>query len=479
MRLIKLFAFFAIAFGFTACKTSKITSPKPLAVVPTKDQLAWHELETYAFIHFTTNTFTGKEWGYGDESPSIVNPTDMNTDQWVKTIKDAGLKAVILTCKHHDGFVLWPSKYTNHSIAASPYKNGKGDIVKEVSEACKKYGLKFGVYLSPWDRNRADYGSPSYVEYYRNQLKELFAAYGPIFEMWFDGANGGDGYYGGSREMRKINGKTYYDWPKTIELVRGLEPKILFFSDAGPEIRWVGNERGIAGRTNWNTISRDTLYAGKGGIEELLNTGHENGKDWVPAEVDVSIRPGWFYHAEEDAKVKTPEQLFDIYMTSVGRGSNLLLNIPPDRRGQIHEIDVKNLLEWRKLLNERFANNLALHKKVKANDTFNKKQKAQNLTDGDNKTYWAASKNTCEIEVDLGKTTNINFVEISEYIAWGQRVKAFEVDVFENGKWKNVAKETTIGYKRIIKIPTTKASKIRLRITDAKAEVILSELKAF
>ena len=479
MRLIKLFAFFAIAFGFTACKTSKITSPKPLAVVPTKDQLAWHELETYAFIHFTTNTFTGKEWGYGDESPSIVNPTDMNTDQWVKTIKDAGLKAVILTCKHHDGFVLWPSKYTNHSIAASPYKNGKGDIVKEVSEACKKYGLKFGVYLSPWDRNRADYGSPSYVEYYRNQLKELFAAYGPIFEMWFDGANGGDGYYGGSREMRKINGKTYYDWPKTIELVRGLEPKILFFSDAGPEIRWVGNERGIAGRTNWNTISRDTLYAGKGGIEELLNTGHENGKDWVPAEVDVSIRPGWFYHAEEDAKVKTPEQLFDIYMTSVGRGSNLLLNIPPDRRGQIHEIDVKNLLEWRKLLNERFANNLALHKKVKATDAFKKKQKAQNLTDGDNKTYWAASKNTCKIEVDLGKTTNINFVEISEYIALGQRVKAFEVDVFENGKWKNVAKETTIGYKRILKIEPTDSNKVRIKITDAKAEVILSEVKVF
>ena len=479
MRLIKLFALLALTMFFASCKTTKISSPKPLTVVPTKDQLAWHELETYAFIHFTTNTFTGKEWGYGDESPPIVNPTDMNTDQWVKTIKDAGLKAVILTCKHHDGFVLWPSKYTNHSIAASPYKNGKGDIVKEVSEACKKYGLKFGVYLSPWDRNRSDYGSPSYVEYYRNQLKELFAAYGPIFEMWFDGANGGDGYYGGSKEIRKINGKTFYDWPKTIELVRGLEPKILFFSDAGPEIRWVGNERGIAGRTNWNTISRDTLFAGKAGIEELLNTGHENGKDWVPAEVDVSIRPGWFYHAEEDAKVKTPEQLFDIYMTSVGRGSNLLLNIPPDRRGQIHEIDVKNLLEWRKLLNERFANNIALHKKIKATNAFNKKQKARNLTDGDNKTYWAASKNNCELELDLGKTEIINFVEISEYIALGQRVKAFEIDVFEDGKWKNVAKETTIGYKRILKIEPIKSNKIRIRITDAKAEVILNEVKVF
>jgi alpha-L-fucosidase len=479
MRFLKHLALGLATVVTFSCKTSKIMSPKPLTVVPSKDQLAWHELETYAFIHFTTNTFTGKEWGYGDESPSIFNPTDMNVDQWVKTIKDAGLKAVILTCKHHDGFVLWPSKYTQHSVAASPYKNGKGDVVKEVSEACKKYGLKFGVYLSPWDRNRADYGSPSYVEYYRNQLKELFATYGPIFEMWFDGANGGDGYYGDNREMRKINGKTFYDWPKTIELVRGLEPKILFFSDAGPEIRWVGNERGVAGRTNWNTISKDTLYAGKAGIEGLLNTGHENGKDWVPAEVDVSIRPGWFYHAEEDAKVKTPEQLFDIYMTSVGRGSNLLLNIPPDRRGQIHEIDVKNLLEWRKLLNERFAKNLALNKMTKASMPFNKKQKTQNLTDGDNGTFWAASKNTCEIEVDLGQNELINFIEISEYIALGQRVKSFEVDVFENGNWKNVAKETTIGYKRILKIEASNSSKIRIRITDAKAEVILREIKAF
>ena len=470
-----------VIIGFLAfsCKTSKISAPKPVLPVPTANQLAWHELETYAFIHFTTNTFTGKEWGYGDESPSIVNPSEMNTDQWVKTIKDAGLKAVILTCKHHDGFVLWPSKYTNHSIAASPYKNGKGDIVKEVSEACKKYGLKFGVYLSPWDRNRADYGQASYVEYYRNQLKELFAAYGPIFEMWFDGANGGDGYYGGSKEKRKINGRTFYDWPKTIEMVRDLEPRILFFSDAGPEIRWVGNESGIAGRTNWNTISRDTLYAGKAGIEGLLNIGAENGKDWVPAEVDVSIRPGWFYHKEEDEKVKSPEKLFEIYLTSVGRGSNLLLNIPPDRRGLIHENDVKSLIEWRKLLNERFANNLAQGKKVVAANSFNKKQNAQNLTDGNNKTYWASSKSATNIEIDLGQNQKINFIELSEYIALGQRVKTFEVEIWENGNWKNVAKETTIGYKRILKIEPVLTDKIRIKILDAKAEVVLSEVKVF
>ncbi|MCP9767946.1 glycoside hydrolase family 29 [Lacihabitans sp. LS3-19] len=481
MKLFKITLTALVFSSLFSCKTSQIKSPAPIYPIPTTDQLAWHELETYAFIHFTTNTFTGKEWGYGDESPSIVNPTDMNVDQWVKTIKDAGLKAVILTCKHHDGFVLWPSKYTDHSIAASPYKNGKGDIVKEVSEACKKYSLKFGVYLSPWDRNRADYGSPSYVEYYRNQLKELFAAYGPIFEMWFDGANGGDGYYGGSKEKRKINGRSYYDWPKTIELVRDLEPKILFFSDAGPEIRWVGNERGVAGRTNWNSISRDTLYAGKAGIEGLLNTGHEKGKDWVPAEVDVSIRPGWFYHKEEDDKVKTPEKLFEIYMTSVGRGSNLLLNIPPDRRGQVHENDVKSLLEWRKMLNEKFSNNLAANAKVTVNSIFNKNTKAQNLCDGDTKTYWAAAENTnsAVVELDLGKTQVVNFVEIQEYIALGQRVKSFALDVWKNNEWKQVAQETTIGYKRIVEIEKTQTSKIRIRILDAKAAVVLSEVKVW
>lgn len=477
----KLSLIFAATFTIYSCKTSILSSPKPLAVTPSKEQLAWQELEIYAFIHFTTNTFTGKEWGYGDESPSIFNPTDMDVDQWVRTIKDAGLKAVILTCKHHDGFVLWPSKYTQHSVASSPYKDRKGDVVKEVSDACKKYGLKFGIYLSPWDRNRADYGSPSYIEYYRNQLKELFAAYGPVFEMWLDGANGGDGYYGGSKEIRKINGKTYYDWPKTIELVRGLNANILFFSDAGPEIRWVGNERGVAGRTNWNTLNIDTIYAGKAGIEGLLNTGEENGKYWVPAEVDVSIRPGWFYHAEEDDKVKTPEKLFEIYLTSVGRGSNLLLNIPPDRRGKIHENDVKSLLEWRKMLNDKFSNNLASDAKVNVTSVFNSKTKGQNLCDGNTKTYWASSKNTKEavVELNLRQSKDVSFVEIQEYIALGQRVKSFAIDVWKDNTWLELAKETTIGYKRIVQINTSNTSKVRIRILDSKAEVILSEVKVW
>lgn len=470
-----------VLFVALACSTKQSKEPEPVLPVPTQAQLDWHDLEQYAFIHFTTNTFTGKEWGYGDESPEIFNPTDMNVDQWVSTIKDAGLKAVILTCKHHDGFVLWPSKFTEHSVANSPYKNGKGDVVKEVAQACKKYNLKFGVYLSPWDRNRADYGSQSYVEYYRNQLKEIFDNYGPIFEMWFDGANGGDGYYGGANEKRSIEGREYYDWPTTIELVRGMEPNILFFSDAGPEIRWVGNERGVAGETNWNNISTDTLYAGQAGITDLLNSGSENGANWVPAEVDVSIRPGWFYHAEEDSLVKSPERLFEIYMTSVGRGSNLLLNIPPDRRGQIHENDVASLKGWKKLLEERFGNNLAYGSKVTASSTFNKNLSPEKITDNSTKSYWAAEEgeNTAEIELEMDVIHTIKYVQLQEYIALGQRVKSFAIDVWDRNYWKEVANESTIGYKRIVEIEPIETQKVRVRILDAKACPTIAEIAVF
>src|SRR5688572_4672911 len=346
-------------------------------------------MEMNAFVHFSLNTFTGKEWGYGDEKPSIFNPSSFDPDQWVDAFKNAGFKGVILTCKHHDGFCLWPTKYSEHSVKNSPFKNGQGDVVKELSEACKRKGLKFGIYLSPWDRNRADYGSPAYVDYYRNQLKELFAQYGPVFEMWFDGANGGDGYYGGANEKRRIDGSSYYDWPTTLRMVKEFEPDVIFFSDAGPGVRWVGNERGIAGETNWNTITPDTLYAGKGGIQDLLNTGSAKGTHWIPAEVDVSIRPGWFYHAEQDSLVNTPEKLFDIYLTSVGRGSTLLLNIPPDRRGLFHENDVKALAGFKALLKKEFAKNLALKASVKASNirARDKKFVAANVTDGNKETY--------------------------------------------------------------------------------------------
>lgn len=451
--------------------------------MPSAAQMAWHEMEMNAFVHFTTNTFTGLEWGNGDESESIFNPTQLNTEQWTKTLKETGFKTLILTCKHHDGFCLWPSKYTNHSVKNSPYKNGKGDIVKEVSEACKKYGLKFGVYLSPWDRNHAEYGRPAYITYYRNQLKELFTHYGPVFEMWFDGANGGSGYYGGAKETRKINGATYYDWPTTLSIVRTMQPNVIFFSDAGPGVRWVGNERGVAGQTNWNTISTDTIYAGKANIEELLNTGSPDGKNWVPAEVDVSIRPGWFYHKEEDDKVKTPEKLFEIYLTSVGRGSTLLLNIPPDRRGLFHENDIKALKGFRQLLNKEFAVNLAKGASVTASNYRGKSKQFSpaNITDGNKNTYWATDDEaiTGSFEIDLKKTVTVKYILLQEHIKLGQRVKAFTVEAWQNNAWQKVAEGTTIGYKRILQIAPVQTNKIRVSITDSKACPVISNAEVY
>ena len=409
---------FLLALLLSNCAQQAPPPPEAVGPVPTERQLNWHKMEQYAFIHFTTNTFTDKEWGFGDESPSVFNPTELDAEQWAKTISEAGLKGIILTCKHHDGFCLWPSEYTEHDVANSPYKNGQGNVVEEVYEACKKYNLKFGVYLSPWDRNHPDYGQPAYVEYYRNQLKELFSAYGPIFEMWFDGANGGDGYYGGANEKRRIDGSTYYDWPTTLKMIREMEPEVIFFSDAGPDIRWCGNERGVAGETNWNTISIDTLYAGKGGIQNLLNTGSEDGTSWVPAEVDVSIRPGWFYHAHEDDKVRTPENLFKIYLESVGRGSNLLLNIPPDRRGLIHENDVQSLKAWKTMLDETFADNLAKQATIEASVTRGNASvyAAQNLLDGDPETYWATNDGelTADLTINFNGEQTVNYLLLQE-----------------------------------------------------------------
>ncbi len=461
----------------------KITPPAPFGAIPSENQLAWHKLEKYAFVHFTTNTFTDKEWGYGDESEKIFNPTSINVDQWVSTIKEAGLKGLIFTCKHHDGFCLWPSKFTEHSVKNSLYKNGEGDIVKEVADACRKYGIKFGIYLSPWDRNRTDYGQPSYVEYYRNQLKELFTNYGPVFEMWFDGANGGDGYYGGKRDSRKIDASRYYDWPNTIAMVKNLDPKVVFFSDAGPDIRWCANEKGYIGETNWCTISTDTLYAGKPDILTLLNAGTEDGKKWVPAEVDVSIRPGWFYHKNEDTKVRTPENLLDIYLSSVGRGANLILNIPPDRRGLINENDQKALKGWKKLMDETFKTNLALHARVTASSYRGRSRQftAGNVTDGNPNTYWTTDdkQKSGDLEINLGKKKNVKYILLQEYIELGQRIRSFKIEAYQNGQWKQIANATTIGYKRIVSVPNIQTSKIRIVITDSKACPVISTIEVY
>ncbi|MEJ1242333.1 alpha-L-fucosidase [Chryseolinea sp. T2] len=480
MRTSLLFA----AVLLVACSPKKtVQAPTALGPVPSESQLAWHNMETNAFIHFTTNTFTDKEWGFGDESPKIFNPSDFDPNQWITTLKDTGFKGVILTCKHHDGFCLWPSQYTEHSIKNSPFQGGKGDIVKAVSDAARANGLKFGVYLSPWDRNRADYGTPEYITYYRNQLKELFTSYGPVFEMWFDGANGGDGYYGGAKEKRKIDGAHFYDWPTTLNMVREMEPDVIFFSDAGPGVRWVGNERGLAGETNWNTITPDTLYAGQPGITDLLNQGHENGTAWIPAEVDVSIRPGWFYHAKEDSLVKSPEQLFEIYLTSVGRGSTLLLNVPPDRSGHFHENDVAALKGFKALLSNEFRTNVAAGASCTATNVRGELQNFQAglLTDGNPETYWATDDDvtTASTEISFKEAKPVKYVVLQEYIKLGQRVKSFNIEAYSGGTWRPLASATTIGYKRIIRVNPGDAEKIRINITAAKGCPLLSNVEVY
>ncbi len=472
-----------VGLTLLACSAKEVAPPAPLLPVPSKSQLAWHAMEMNAFVHFTTNTFTGKEWGYGDELPKVFNPSKLDVDQWVSTFKAVGFKGVILTCKHHDGFCLWPSQYTEHSVKNSPWKNGKGDVVREVAEVCRKYGLKFGIYLSPWDRNHKEYGTQGYIEYYRNQLNELFSNYSPVFEMWFDGANGGDGYYGGTREKRTISGGKYYDWPTTLELVQKMEPGIIFFSDAGPGVRWVGNEKGIAGEPNWNTITPDTLYAGKSGIEKLLNTGAENGTAWIPAETDVSIRPGWFYHEEEDSLVKSGNKLFEIYLTSVGRGSTLLLNVPPDRRGLIHENDVAALKSFRELLNNEFKVNVALNAKTEASSFRgnSKKFSPSKLTDANRETYWATDDGvkTGSVEIDFGNKKAIHYIVLQEYISLGQRVKSFNIEIWKSNRWVSVAQASTIGYKRILKIESAETDKIRINFTAAKASLVISNIEVY
>jgi alpha-L-fucosidase len=462
---------------------ASVAPPKAYGAIPSERQLRWHELETYAFVHFTTNTFTDKEWGYGDEDPKIFNPTAFDADQIITSLKAGGLRGVILTAKHHDGFCLWPTKTTAHNISKSSWKNGKGDMVKEFADAARRHGLKFGVYLSPWDRNNASYGQPEYLRIYREQLRELLTNYGELYEVWHDGANGGDGFYGGARESRKIDKTTYYDWPATWELVRKLQPKAVVFSDAGPDVRWVGNEKGIAGDPCWATINGEHIYPGMEGIEKQLNSGDRAGSVWRPAECDVSIRPGWFWHEKENSRVKTPQQLMDLYFVSVGRGASFLLNVPPDRRGRIHENDVNSLKQFGDQLRQMLAVNFAKGAKatpsnVRGND---KAFAASNVLDGDRFSYWATDDKltTAELELDLRQEKTFNVARLRENIRLGQRVDEFAIDVWKENQWVEAAKATGIGAQRLLRLPKTTTGKVRLRITKAAASPCISEFSLF
>ena len=474
---MRKFLFLASALCLIACKNPE--APKPVGALPPSYQLPWHEMEYYAFIHFNMNTFTDMEWGIGGEDPALFNPTELDVNQWVKVIKDAGMKGVIITAKHHDGFCLWPSKYTEHSVKNSPWKNGKGDVIRELSDACKKAGLKFGVYLSPWDRNHAEYGRPEYVTYFHNQLRELLTNYGEIFEVWFDGANGGSGYYGGANETRTIDAHTYYQWDKTFAIVRELQPNATIFGDEGPNIRWIGNELGYGTPTNWNPFTSNPSLQGKDHLHHL-GEGDENGINWIPAEADVSIRPGWYYHAREDHQVRPLEKMVDIYYASVGRGYNLLLNLPVDRRGLVHENDIKRLMELKKVIEADFAHNLVTDASVTASNIRENHKffSAEKTIDNDKNTYWATDEGVTEASIDINftKPTTFNRFMAQEYIPLGQRVKKFKLEYQKDGKWKTIDEQTTIGYKRLLRFLPVTATKVRFTILDAKASPLISNI---
>lgn len=482
MKLRNLLPMLGIALATTAT-AQQTNAPAPVLPIPSNHQVDWFQMETYAFIHFGPNTFGDREWGYGDAPLESFNPTRLDCEQWAKTLKEAGMKGIIITAKHHDGFCLWPTKYTDYSVRNTPYKDGKGDIVGELSAACKKYGLKFGVYLSPWDRHQAFYGTDLYREYFYAQLKELLTQYGDIFEVWFDGANGGDGYYGGARETRTIDRRNYYDFPRAHKMVAELQPQAIIFSDGGPGCRWVGNENGYAGATNWAFLRHKEVFPGYQKHREL-QYGHVDGDAWIPSECDVSIRPGWFYHEKEDGKVKSVDHLVDIYYRSVGHNGTFLLNMPVDREGRIHPIDSARVIAFHKQITAELKTNLFQGASIKASDVRGKEFAAKNAIDGVYDTYWAVNDGVtkAELTITLKKTAKLNRMMLQEYIPLGQRVKSFTV-LYKQGKdWTPIKlneETTTIGHKRLLRFKTIETKQIKIVFNDARGPVCINELGAY
>lgn len=459
--------------------------PKPFGPVPSARQLAWHDLELYGLVHFTPTTFENKEWGYGDADPKIFNPASFDADQIVKAAKAGGLRGVILVAKHHDGFALWPTHTTEYNISKSPFRGGKGDMVMEFMEAARKNGMKFGIYCSPWDRNNPAYGTAAYLEIYRNQLKELYSNYGELFMSWHDGANGGDGYYGGSREKRSIDNTVYYDWDNTWnELTRKLQPSANIFSDIGWDVRWVGNEKGVAAETHWATFTPKPAEGAHAAVPGQSNykenpTGNRDGKFWIPAECDVPLRKGWFYHPDE--KAKSPEALFDLYLKSVGRGAALDLGLAPVPEGLLDTGDVETLTTFGNKLTNTFSVNLLRGANLKASNVrgYNSIYGTKNLTDQKKETYWATDDdfNTPTLVISFPKPVVFDIFDIRENIRLGQRIGKFTLEIEENGAWKEIHRGTSIGARRLVKFdaPIT-AQKIRLNITECPVAVAISEM---
>ncbi|MBN9296940.1 MAG: alpha-L-fucosidase [Filimonas sp.] len=436
---------------------------KPLPPLPSPRQQEWADLEFYLFAHFGPNTFTDLEWGKGTEHEEVFNPSQLDCRQWCRIAKAAGAKGIIITAKHHDGFCLWPSKYSKHTVRESKWKDGKGDVLKELNEACKEYGLKMGVYLSPWDRNHPTYGTEAYNEVFINMMKEVVSRYGPYFEFWWDGANG-EGPNGKKQE---------YDWKKFQETIRAIAPKTAVFSDIGPDIRWVGNEKGVAGATNWSLLDTAGFKRGHGAPEnDTLNQGNVYGKNWIQAECDVSIRPGWFYHKEEDAKVKTPQQLFDLYLKSVGRNAALLLNVPPDRRGLFTEYDSAALVGFKQMRDKAFAHSLLADKTTSVQVAG----KPTQLLADNKPTYVVADKG---IWLAFTNAVRVNCIQLEEPVQMGQRVQSFKIELQLASGEKKTIDGTTIGRKRILTFSAETVKSITINITGSKATPLISEVKVF
>ena len=453
----------ALAMALSACGTGTSQPPAPYGPVPTPRQLEWQKMEMNMFAHFGPNTFTGREWGLGTEAEDLFNPTGLDCGQWTSIAKAAGFKGIILTAKHHDGFCLWPNPVSGHTVAQSPWKGGEGDVLKELSEACAEDGIKMGVYISPWDRNDPRYGTPEYNQVFVKTLESALGGYGPVFEQWFDGANG-EGP-GGKRQE--------YDWNLFNGTVRRLQENAVIFSDVGPDCRWVGNERGCAGRTSWSRIDVEGYTPGAGSPNrDTLNVGNVQGACWIPSETDVSIRPGWFWKESENDRVKTAGELLKIYYESVGRNSLLLLNVPPDTTGRLHPVDSLRLMEFRAALDGIFKDNLADGAEAEASAVRGRKFKAANLLDDEYDSFWAAPDGVTEASLTftLDGEKTFNRVMLQEYIPLGQRIKSFTVEACgPDGGWTTIASETTIGYKRIVLTEKTTATKVRIKITEAYA----------
>ena len=441
---------------------------KPYGPLPSSRQLQWHRQEFYLFVHFGPNTFTDLEWGHGTETEDMFNPTAMDCRQWCRIAKAAGASGIIITAKHHDGFCLWPSRYSKHTVAQSKWRDGKGDVLADLRDACREYGLGMGIYLSPWDRNHPDYGTETYNTVFVNMMQEVVERYGPFFEFWWDGANGE-----GPNGKRQV-----YDWHRFESTLRTIAPNTPVFSDIGPDIRWVGNERGIAGQDNWNLLDTAGFTRGEGGPPvDTLNRGNVHGKNWIPAECDVSIRPGWFYHAAEDKKVKSPEQLFDLYLKSVGRGANLLLNVPPNRQGLFAPEDSAALVGFRRLLDEHFAINLAGNAEIRLVPEKGKPVVTKKLADN-NQQSWELLRGGY-VEVKLPGRTSINTVVLEEPIQMGQRIQSFTIQCMIGNEMVQEVSGTTVGNKRVITFPEAGCDAVRIQVTAAKAMPLLAEVGVY